>query len=261
MIEKNLNSVLERIQKSAEKTGRKKEDIKLVVVTKNVPVEDIQKVIEIGIKDIGENRIQEAEEKYSKLPTSNLQLHWHMIGHLQTNKVKKAVQIFDLIQSVDSLHLAEEIDNQAKKINKVQDCLIEVKVSPEESKYGCPPEKLKELIEEITKLKNIHICGLMAMAPFFENPELTRPYFRRAKELYDEFYSFFLPPTTYTLLPTPYPLHPTPYTLPPTPYTLPPTPYTLSPILSMGMSSDFEIAIEEGANMVRIGTAIFKGKA
>ncbi len=233
-ISENLNSVLERIENSAKKTNRKKEDIKLVVVTKNVSIEDIKKVIEIGIKDIGENRVQEAEKKYSSLITLHSSLFTnikrHMIGHLQTNKVKKALQIFDLIQSVDSIHLAEEIDKQAKKINKVQDCLIEVKVSPEETKYGCLPEKLKELVEKILELKNINLCGLMAMAPFSENPEYARPYFHSAKELFDRFYSFFLHPN----------------------------PYSLTPILSMGMSNDFEVAIEEGANMVRIGTAIFK---
>ncbi|MFN3966071.1 MAG: YggS family pyridoxal phosphate-dependent enzyme [Endomicrobiia bacterium] len=231
MLEENLKSVLERIENSAKKTGRKKEDIKLVVVTKNVTVENIKEVVELGIKDIGENRVQEAEEKHSLLFTHYHSLFtnikWHMIGHLQTNKTKKAVQIFDLIQSVDSIHLAEEIDKQAKKINKIQDCLIEVKVSEEETKYGCLPEKVKELIEKILELKNIRLCGLMAMAPFFEKPELTRPYFQKAKKLFDDHYSLL---NTYCSL----------------------------PYLSMGMSNDFEIAIEEGANMVRIGTAIFK---
>ncbi|MDI6641592.1 MAG: YggS family pyridoxal phosphate-dependent enzyme, partial [Elusimicrobiota bacterium] len=202
------------------------EDIKLVVVTKNIAVEQIIEVMNLGVTHIGENRIQEARKKFDELKDKNIVKHF--IGHLQTNKVKFAVEMFDMIQSVDSIHLAEEIHRQAKKINKIQDCLIELKVSEEETKYGCLPEKIQELIERIGALENLHICGLMAMAPFFDNPELTRPYFRRAKEIFEKYITYF-------------------------------TVHTTHPYLSMGMSNDFEIAIEEGANMVRIGTAIFKG--
>jgi pyridoxal phosphate enzyme (YggS family) len=149
-----------------------------------------------------------------------------MVGHLQTNKVKDAVKIFDLIQSVDSLHLAEEIDKQAAKINKIQDILIEVKTSPEATKFGLQLEVVIEVIKGITKLKNLNIKGLMTIAPIVDNPEKARPYFRLLRELGDKINESRI--TNHE-----------------------------SRILSMGMTDDFEVAIEEGANMVRLGRAIF----
>ncbi len=234
MLKDNLQKLQEKIYSTCQKIGRNPSEIVLVAVTKNVSVEKIKEVISSGVRNIGENRIQEAIKKYEELAKSqelrakSNSVEWHMVGHLQRNKVKYAVKIFNLIQSVDDFELAEEISQQAKKINKIQDCLIEVKVSPEATKYGCPPDKVEELIKQTNQLINIRIRGLMAMAPFFENPEETRPYFRQAKKLFDKVRSTFN--------------------------------FQLSTFnfLSMGMSNDFVIALEEGANMLRIGRAIFE---
>jgi len=234
MLKDNLQKLQEKIYSICQKIGRNPSEIVLVAVTKNVSVEKIKEVISSGVRNIGENRIQEAIKKYEELAKSqelrakSNSVEWHMVGHLQRNKVKYAVKIFNLIQSVDDFELAEEISQQAKKINKIQDCLIEVKVSPEATKYGCPPDKVEELIKQTNQLINIRIRGLMAMAPFFENPEETRPYFRQAKKLFDKVRSTFN--------------------------------FQLSTFnfLSMGMSNDFIIALEEGANMLRIGRAIFE---
>ncbi len=229
MISENLKRLQDKIQTTCREIGRNPEEIVLVAVTKKVFLEQIKEVVSSGIKNIGENRVQEALKKHSEL-AFNVQrstfndVKWHLVGHLQKNKVKYALRIFDLIHSVDDLELAEEIDKQARKIGKVQDCLIEVKISPEVAKYGCPPEKVEDLVEQTNELTNIRICGLMAMAPFFENSEETRPYFRQAFECY-------------SLLATRYSFT----------------------YLSMGMSNDFVIALKEGANMLRIGTAIFRG--
>lgn len=231
MLVKNLENVKEKIKISAEKANRSLNDIKLVAVTKNVPIEKIKAAIDLGITDIGENRIQEAQDKFNQLQVEKYkigQYKWHMIGHLQTNKAKYAVKMFDLIQSVDSPRLAEEINKQAKKIDKTQDCLIELKVSEEETKFGCPEENIEELIKEIKDFENIRILGIMSMAPYFDEEEKARPYFKKTKQVFENIKS------THGF------------------------DSSIFNILSMGMSGDFEIAIEEGANMVRIGTAIFR---
>lgn len=193
--------------------------VTIVAVSKGRSIEEIKEAVAAGITDIGENKVQEALLKYRELPT----IKWHMVGHLQANKVKDAVKIFDLIQSVDSLHLAQEIDKQALKINKIQDILIEIKTSPEETKFGLKPEEAIPAIKEIAKLKNINIKGLMTIAPIVDDPEKTRPYFRLLRDLRDEINKF--------------------------------------QIFSMGMTDDFKIAVEEGATMVRLGRAIFEGAA
>ena len=154
-------------------------------------------------------------------------IRWHMVGHLQTNKVKDAVKIFDLIHSVDSAHLAAEIDKQALKINKIQDILIEIKTSPEVTKSGIKPDEAIEVIKEIDKFKNINIKGLMTIAPLADDPQKARPYFRMLRELMDKINALHVTPNR---------LH----------------------VLSMGMTDDFEIAIEEGSTMVRLGRAIFE---
>ncbi len=232
MVRENILKIKNRIVGACSKINHEPEQITIVAVSKSRTPEQISEVIAAGITDIGENKVQEAIFKYNNLRTQelvNLQtIKWHMVGHLQTNKVKEAVRIFDLIQSVDSLHLAEEIDKQASKINKTQDILIEVKTSPEATKFGIKPEEIFKLIEGISKLKNITIKGLMTIAPIVDNPEETRPYFRLLRELRDRIYQ--LPITNYQL-----------------------------PILSMGMTDDFEVAIEEGSNMLRLGRAIFEG--
>jgi pyridoxal phosphate enzyme (YggS family) len=224
MITDNILKLKEKIDNLCAKLNRDK--IRLVAVTKTVPVELIIEAINSGITEIGENRVQEAEKKFSNLNVSS-NIIKHFIGHLQTNKVKKAVSLFDLIQSVDSIHLAQEIDKQAKKINKIQNCLIEVKISEEKTKFGYNPDKISELVSNLLELKNIKLCGLMTIAPYFDNPENTRPYFKQMKKIFDKIRDEFK---------------------------------VLSSdfnILSMGMTDDFYIAIEEGANMVRIGRAIF----
>ena len=231
MIKENVSSIRQRILRVCSKINQDAGKITIIAVSKGRALEQIREAIEAGISDIGENRVQEAILKYNNL-TPNAQhltpIKWHMVGHLQANKVKDAVRIFDLIQSVDSVRLAEEIDKQADKINKIQDILIEIKTSPEESKFGLKPDEVPGVIKEIAKLKNINIKGLMTIAPLVDNPEKTRPYFRILRELRDKINALRV--TSYELR-----------------------------VLSMGMTDDFEVAIEEGANMIRIGRAIFEG--
>ena len=229
MIKENIHRINAQILRVCSKINRNPEEISIVAVSKERSPQEIKEVILVGIADIGENRVQEAVAKYIELRPNTYDLRpikWHMIGHLQTNKVKEAVKIFDLIQSVDSLHLAVEIDKQAVKIDKVQDILIEIKTSTEAAKFGLKPNEAVEVIKEIAGLKNINIKGLMTVAPLVDNPEKARPYFKMLKEFRDEI-------MRYSVLDTPY------------------------PILSMGMTDDFEVAIEEGSNMVRLGRAIF----
>jgi len=229
MIKDNVIKLKERVVWACLKAGRKPEEITIVAVSKGRNTEEIKEVISCGIADIGENRVQEALLKFNnKRHAISDKPKLHMIGHLQTNKVKDAVQIFDLIHSVDSIHLAQEINKQASKINKVQDCLIEVKTSPEAAKFGIDPDKAIDFIKEVQALKNIEIKGLMTIAPAVDNPEQARLYFRQLRELRDKIYDLRF--TNYDLR-----------------------------ILSMGMSDDFEVAIEEGATMIRLGRAIFEG--
>lgn len=224
MIRENILRVRERIRSTLSKYNRAPDSVTIVAVSKGRAIEQINEVVESDITDIGENRVQEALAKYKQLTT----IKWHMVGHLQTNKVKDALRIFDLIQSADSLHLAKEIDRQASKINKIQDILIEVNTSGEATKFGFRPKESIEAIREVIRFKNINIKGLMTIAPIVDNPENSRPYFRMLRELKDKINT----------------LHITPYTL---------------HILSMGMTEDFEVAIQEGSNMIRLGRAIFEG--
>lgn len=224
MIADNLKDVTLRIARSCEKTGRDPAGVTLVCVTKQAGIADIEETLRLGVKDIGENRVQDAVLKYR---TIRDKATWHLIGHLQTNKVKDAVKIFSLIHSVDSLKIAKAIDKEAKAINKIQDVLIEVNTSGEKSKYGISPDEVAPFIEKARLYHNINIKGLMTIAPEVEDPELARPYFRKLRELRDKLNSQLS---------------------------------TLYTVLSMGMTNDFEVAIEEGATMVRIGRAIFGGK-
>lgn len=215
--------VMDRIAATAKSSGRDLPSVKLVVVTKTVGVDRIREAVDAGALILGENRVQEAKEKIEKLgPIAS----WHLIGHLQTNKAKYAVKLFYLIHSVDSLELAKEIDKQAAKIGRVQDVLIEVSISGEASKAGVASENAAALIKDAAKLKNISIKGLMTIPPFSDSPEDSRPYFKKLRELSESVARENIPGVSMKEL-------------------------------SMGMSGDFEVAIEEGATMVRIGTAIF----
>lgn len=217
-IAENLAVVRERIALSAGKSGRNAEDVTLVVVTKTIDVPRILEAIAAGATDIGENYIQEADEKWQEIGSK---ARWHFIGHLQTNKAKQAVRIFSLIQSVDSLHLAQEIGKRALALGKTIDVLMEVKISGEETKFGASPDDVLRLTEDIASVDGVRLQGLMGMAPFVADPEEARPYFARLRAIWEKL------------------------------------PNEQRQWLSMGMSHDFDIAIEEGSNMVRIGTAIF----
>ncbi len=239
MIKDNIVQIRQRINSACSRVGRDPREITIVAVTKGRSAEEIKEALESGLADIGENRIQEALLKYNALASGTQRpapATWHLVGHLQTNKVREAVKIFGLIHSLDSRHLAEEIDKQAAKINKRQDVLIEVNVSGEASKFGIKSEEAVDFIKSISGLKGINIKGLMTIAPA-GNPENARPYFRGLRELRDQICELRQPQAG-------------------------PPPAELANcdlrILSMGMSDDFEVAIEEGANMIRLGRAIFE---
>jgi len=217
MVLKNLTNIREKIKHAAERAGRSPEAIKLIVVTKEADLSQVREVVASGVIDVGENRVKAACLKKEVL--DHHVLVWHMIGHLQTKKAKKAVDAFSLIHSIDNIKLLCAIDKCARDRNKVQDVLIEVNVSGEKSKFGVSPEALTAILEESKHLRHTKVLGLMTMAPFTNNAEDTRSYFKKLKVLADK--------------------------------------HGLKE-LSMGMSQDFEVAIEEGATMVRIGSAIFK---
>jgi len=199
------------------------EGVELIGVAKTRSLEEIQEAVDAGISNIGENYVQEAERAYRKIGQT---VKWHMIGHLQSNKAKKAVRIFDIIETVDSIRLAVAIDRACGDIGKVMAVLIEINSGEESQKAGVMPEDTLSLIKEMTVLRNIRIMGLMTMGPFSGDPEDARPYFRRTKETLDEIKNTNLSGVEMRYL-------------------------------SMGMSNSYRVAIEEGANMVRIGTNIF----
>ncbi|RMF98296.1 MAG: YggS family pyridoxal phosphate-dependent enzyme [Candidatus Schekmanbacteria bacterium] len=219
----NYKKVLDRIEKSAIKTGRNPSEITLVAVSKTFPLEKIEEAYDAGARIFGENYIQEAVKK---IESFTKKVSWHFIGHLQTNKVKYAVGNFDFIEAVDSLKLCKEIDKRAGVKGIKQKILLEVNLSGEESKYGFSKESLIEEITEIGKLRNISVEGLMTMPPFSTDPEDSRRYFIELRELRDEINSINVEGIEMKEL-------------------------------SMGMSNDFEVAIEEGATIVRVGTLIF----
>jgi len=222
-IKRNLEIIREKIEKAAIRSGRKFEDILLVAVSKTVEPERILKAIDEGVTDLGENRVQELTEKYDII---NRNCNWHLIGHLQTNKVKYIVDKVKLIHSVDRYGLAVEIDNRAKKIGKKVDILVQVNISGEQSKFGVSEREAPELIRKIAELENVRVRGLMTMAPFASNPETVRYVFAGLRKL-----SIDIEKENINNINMEY--------------------------LSMGMSNDFEVAIEEGANIVRVGTALF----
>jgi len=216
----NIKNLKTRIEIAAAKAERNPDEVTVVAVAKTVPIPRIEEAIGCGIRIIGENRVQEASQKFSVLGN---RVDWHMVGHLQTNKVKEALKIFTMIQSLDSLRLAQEIDRRA---TRRVDCLIEVNTSKEPSKFGILPEKLFDFYETLKGLQNIKVLGLMTIGPGWaiQDPEASRPCFSMLRDLRDELSQEFDQPF---------------------------------PVLSMGMTSDFEVAVETGSNMIRIGTAIF----
>lgn len=220
-IKENIEEVRSRIRRAARQAGRDPEEIELVAVSKTVTVESIKEAVAAGVKTIGEGRVQEAEEKFARI---GAKAKWHLVGHLQTNKVKKALGIFELVHSVDSLRLASAINKEAQRIGKVQPILIQVNSSLEQTKFGFEEEGLQEAVAKIKALPYLQVQGLMAIGPLAGNPKEVRPCFRRLKELFEEMKENFQ-----------------------------------MKYLSMGMTNDFEVAIEEGANMVRIGRGIFGG--
>jgi pyridoxal phosphate enzyme (YggS family) len=214
---------MNRIAAAAERAGRDPSSVRLVTVTKTVDIERVREALASGATILGENRVQEAKEKIEQLghPAG-----WHLIGHLQTNKAKYAIKLFDLIHSVDNLELAAELDKQAAKIGKVQDVLVEVSIAGEAAKAGVAPDDAVGLVKQAALLRNIRIKGLMTMPPYSDSAEDSRPYFGKLKELSTIIYRENIPGVSMAEL-------------------------------SMGMSGDFEVAIEEGATLVRVGTAIF----
>ncbi len=218
-IAQNLEVIKGRIAEAARRSGMG--NVQLVAVSKTVPVERIGKAIDAGVSILGENRVQEAYDKWAIIGEA---VDFHLIDHLQTNKVKSAVRIFQMIHSVDSLRLAQEIDRRCQEISKVMPVLVQVNVAGEETKFGVGIDEVAGLVREIRGLKNLRLDGLMAIPPYSSDPESSRPYFSRLAECRNELEGQGLGPL---------------------------------PELSMGMSGDYEVAIEEGATYVRVGSALF----
>lgn len=223
MLKENLKSVDEEIRKACEKSGRKREDVTLIAVSKTKPVETLQKAYDLGVRVFGENKVQELVDKYDALPKD---IHWHLIGHLQRNKVKYIIDKVDMIHSVDSIRLAETIEKEAAKHGKKVKILIEVNVAREESKFGILPEEVDAFVEEVSHFSHIQVMGLMTIAPFVENPEENRPVFEHLRKLSVDIAKKNID-------------------------------NIIMSVLSMGMTNDYQVAVEEGATMVRVGTGIF----
>lgn len=220
---KNLEIIEENICNACKKAGRSRDEVTLIAVSKTKPVEDLQAVYDLNIRDFGENKVQELKDKIEVMPKD---MKWHMIGHLQRNKVKYIIGKVELIHSVDSLRLAEEISKQAKKNNVNADILVEVNIGDEDSKFGISTDEVIELVKDIAKLDNISIKGLMCVAPYVVDSEENRPLFHKIKDLSVDIMSENIDNVSMS-------------------------------ILSMGMSNDYQVAIEEGATMVRIGSNLF----
>ena len=223
MLKENLEQVEARIQKACDRAGRDRGEVTLIAVSKTKPAETLREAYDLGVRVFGENKVQELVDKYEALPDD---ISWHMIGHLQRNKVKYVIDKAELIHSVDSLRLAETIEKEAKKHIITANILIEVNVAREESKFGVTPEELDEIVEKIAGFPHLNVKGLMTIAPNVENPEENRAVFARLRKLSVDIASKNVDNMNMS-------------------------------ILSMGMTNDYEIAIEEGATMVRVGTGIF----
>ena len=223
MLTENVIEVEKNIQDACDRAGRSREEVRLIAVSKTKPVSDIEEVLTTGILDYGENKVQELSDKYDVLPKNT---RWHMIGHLQRNQVKYLIGKTVLIHSVDSLRLAEQIEHEAAKADTIMNVLIEVNVAGEESKFGTTCNEAIELVRAVAALKHVKIKGLMTIAPFTDNPEDNRIYFKKLKQLSVDIKSKNIDNVDMDEL-------------------------------SMGMTGDYEVAIEEGATMVRVGTGIF----
>ncbi|MCI8635750.1 MAG: YggS family pyridoxal phosphate-dependent enzyme [Eubacterium sp.] len=223
MLAENLKQIEENIAKSCERAKRRREEVTLIAVSKTKPVSMLNEIYNCGIRDFGENKVQEICEKREQLPKD---IRWHMIGHLQRNKVKHIIRDVSLIHSVDTYRLAEEINIQAKKIKRIVPVLIEVNIAEETSKFGIAAGEALQLTEEIAKLDNLRVKGLMSIAPYVDNPEDNRQYFQKIKKLSVDIARENIDNVSMG-------------------------------ILSMGMTGDYTVAIEEGATIVRVGTGIF----
>jgi PLP dependent protein len=223
-LKKSVDRIQNRIRETAQLYGRDMDEIQLVAVSKTTSPEMIRETIECGLKIFGENYIQESKDKIASIADSSVS--WHFIGHLQSNKAKYAVKLFDLIHTVDSIKLARELDRQAQKINKVQDILLQVNVGMEGSKSGISPDNVLDLAKAIGSLQYLKVKGLMTIPPVYNSPERVAPYFQNLRKLRDIIQNEKIPNIEMKEL-------------------------------SMGMTGDFEVAIREGATIIRIGTAIF----
>lgn len=223
MLAENLSAVEAKICEACKRANRSRKEVTLIAVSKTKPVSMLEEVYQEGIRCFGENKVQELTEKYEKLPSD---IRWHMIGHLQRNKVKYIIDKVELIHSVDSLRLAETIEQEAAKKNVIANILLEVNVAEEESKFGLKVEEVLPVIEKIAKFPHICVKGLMTIAPYVENPEENRNVFARLQKLSVDIAEKNIDNISVE-------------------------------ILSMGMTNDYEVAIEEGATMVRVGTGIF----
>ncbi len=223
MLKENLEYVESRIREACERSGREREEVTLIAVSKTKPVSVLKEAYDLGVRVFGENKVQELADKYEALPKD---IRWHMIGHLQRNKVKYIIDKVELIHSVDSLRLAETIEKEAARHNITANILIEVNVAKEESKFGLMPEELDEFVSEVAKFPHIQVQGLMTIAPFVDDPEENRGIFQRLRKLSVDIAAKNVDNITMR-------------------------------ILSMGMTNDYTVAVEEGAAMVRVGTGIF----
>ncbi|MCD8346467.1 MAG: YggS family pyridoxal phosphate-dependent enzyme [Lachnospiraceae bacterium] len=227
MLKENLLIVEEKVVQACARAGRNRDEVLLIAVSKTKPVEMIEEIYREGIRDFGENHPQEIREKFPQLPAD---VRWHMIGHLQTNKIKYIIERACMVHSVDSFHLAEAISKAAVKSNRVMPVLVEVNMAGEESKFGVAPQETEALIRQIAPLPGIRVEGLMTIAPYTDNPEDNRIYFREMKKLNVDIGAKNIDNVSMRHL-------------------------------SMGMTGDYEVAIEEGATMVRVGTGIFGARS
>ncbi len=223
MIEENIKQVEDNIAKACERANRDRSEVTLICVSKTKPASMVEEAYKTGQRNFGENKVQEINDKYPILPDD---IKWHLIGHLQRNKVKYIINKVHLIHSVDSIRLAEQIQHEAEKADKVMNILVQVNVANEDTKFGLQVSETEDVVREIAKMPNVHICGLMTIAPFTDNPETNRVFFRKLKQLSVDIKSKNIDNVSMDYL-------------------------------SMGMTGDYQVAIEEGATLVRVGTGIF----